>query len=469
MNTPNTKRAIEEKIIDDLVTNAFANNNNSPSLKHIGLIGLTTLGIGISTFVGLRYRTARSNEWLVRTGFGIEDMQIGKKFVRLPFQDIATITMTPKTCKFTINAMSIEKLEFNFPAVFTVSPRNSQESLKIYARYLVTQKSASLEDMIISIIEGETRALAANSPIEEIFSGRTEFKKAITESVQTHLDKFGLEILNANLERLEDSKDSNYFLNLSRKINSEAENLAITQVALNEKNGEIGRQTHEGEKRRKTAEIEAETKIYENQKKQEILKSLTELEKFEAEQKLITEIANIQSLNKANEYRLETEKDVEIRRGLMELEKKRAIDLTETTVKAETELKRAEGEANAQKVLADALLYSKLKEAESVRALYEAQASGLEKLIGTFGGNPEAYLKYKMLETGTYEKIAQTNAEAVRGLKPKINVWTHDPTKAFDPIQNLGKSIIPMMGVIESQTDYKFPDWMKKSNIDTCI
>lgn len=74
------------------------------------------------------------------------------------------------------------------------------------------------------MIEGETRILAANMSIEDIFKGRTEFKDKIVHTVEDELSKMGLTIYNANIKELQDSKDSKYFSYLSMKISVDAEN-----------------------------------------------------------------------------------------------------------------------------------------------------------------------------------------------------------------------------------------------------
>lgn len=429
---------------------------------------LPSVGIGIGLamlyFPICRYKTSRSHEWLVRTGLSINDMQIGKKFIRWPFQNIDHIDMTPKTYRFSITAMSKEKMEFNFPAAFTIGPQNKMESLKNYARYSIIQDEQQLSNMIISIIEGETRALAANLSIEEIFSGRSVFKNEIVTNVQTQLDKLGSEIFNANIEKLEDSANSNYFFSLSQKIKAEAENRAKVEVAEQTKIGDVGSKEREAETRQKISIIEAETTLVENHKEQEILKSKAALEKLKAEQELIIEYAKIESVNRAAISQMEYEKDVQIKRSLMEIEKQRATDLSFTQVQAEIKEKNAIGDANSQKILADANFYKMQKEADGIKAIYDAKAEGLLKIVNSFGGNHNAMLSYTMIDKNIYQELAKSNADAIRGLNPKITVWTHDASKAMDPIQNLGKSIIPMLDTIENQTGYKLPDWILSKN-----
>ncbi len=420
----------------------------------------TAVGIGLLGFAATRYRTSHSNQWLVRTGLGVSDMEIAKKFVHWPFQNIQIINMTPQSFKFAVNAMSREKMEFNFPAVFTIGPKNDPESLTKYARFLLVQSAEDTDALIRGIIEGETRTLSANLSIEDIFTGRSAFKTDIVSHVKSQLDQYGLEIYNANIEELKDSESSNYFRSLAQKIKAEAENKAKVEVAEQNKKGNIGSKEREAETRQRVAVVEAETALVENLRQQEILKSVADLEKTKAEQKLIMEQAKIRATQEAEMLHMQLLKDVEIRRQQMELEKQRAADLTRSTVASETLVKDAEGKAQSQRLLAEAALYQKQKEAEGVAAMYAAQATGMQRLVDSFGGDARALLSYTMLEKGVYEKLADANAAAIRGLNPKITVWTHNPTDGMSAIQALGKGLIPMLDTIQDQTGYKLPSWL---------
>lgn len=415
---------------------------------------------GILSFVALRYKTSHSNEWLVRTGIGVADMEISKKFIQWPFQNIQRINMAPQSFKFAVNAMSREKMEFNFPAVFTIGPKNDHESLTKYSRFLLAQKFSQTDELIRGIIEGETRSLSANLSIEDIFTGRSAFKNDIITNVKSQLDQYGLEIYNANIEELKDSDSSNYFRSLAQKIKAEAENKAKVEVAEQNKKGNIGSKEREAETRQRIAVVEAETTLVENNRQQEILKSQADLEKTKAEQDLIIRQAAIRSEQEAEALRMQLLKDVEVRRQQMELEKQRASDLTKSTVAAEIAAKDAEGKAAGQRILAEAALYQKQKEAEGIAAVYSAQAEGLQRLINSFGGDARALLSYTMLEKGIYEKLAEANAKAIKDMNPKITVWTHDPASSMSAIQNLGKGLIPMLDTIQDQTGYKLPSWI---------
>jgi flotillin len=104
--------------------------------------------------------------------------------------------------------MTVEKLQFSLPAVFTIGPDDNMEALKRYAMLLSGNadgtpalKKAKLnnptgrnhvQDIVKGIIEGETRVIVSGMTMEEIFKERQVFKEKIIGNVQTELDQFGL-------------------------------------------------------------------------------------------------------------------------------------------------------------------------------------------------------------------------------------------------------------------------------------
>ena len=288
--------------------------------EHMKLLRNAAIGasvLGTIGFLFTRYKTSRSNEWLVKTGLLVENMQIGKKFFQLPFQNIQKIEVTPSNYSLHINSMSKEKMEFQFPIVFTLGPKVDNESLTKYATFMLNLEDK--ESIIRGIIEGEARSTAAGLSIEDIFTARNDFKNSIIDHVQPQLDQYGIAIYNANIEELKDSETSNYFKSLALRIKAEAENKAKVQVAEQNKIGQIGSKEREAETRQRVASVEAETIIIENQKKQEMLKSEAELEKIKAEQDLITKSAQIKALNESEKIKMAMEKEVQALKLQMEV------------------------------------------------------------------------------------------------------------------------------------------------------
>jgi flotillin len=134
------------------------------------------------------YSIAEANEYLVITGGGIEDVRIVKKALIKPWQKCARISISPFDFSLNLQAMTMEKLQFALPAVFTIGPDNNLEALKKYALLLSGNPDGSsapsrggtitptrrhhVQDIVKGIIEGETRVIVSGMTMEEIFKER---------------------------------------------------------------------------------------------------------------------------------------------------------------------------------------------------------------------------------------------------------------------------------------------------------
>lgn len=88
--------------------------------------------------------------------------------------------------------MTVEKLQFSLPAVFTIGPDNNMDALRKFALLLSGNPEGynnkgpevinptrrnHVQDIVKGIIEGETRVIVSSMSMEEIFKGRQVFKK----------------------------------------------------------------------------------------------------------------------------------------------------------------------------------------------------------------------------------------------------------------------------------------------------
>lgn len=420
------------------------------TLLPLGLVG------GLSVIVARRYLVARPDQYLIRTGLFIKDIEVNKQAFLFPFQKYEFISMHPKSYTFELSSMSIEKLQFLLPGVFTIGPKDDIESLIKYVRLLAgmsdEHEENSLQSIILSIIEGETRSKSGAMTMEAIFNDRKDFKEKIIDNCQEELSKMGLFIYNANIKELQDGEGSNYFANMRQKILSETENKAKINIAEANKVGNIGAKERDAETRQKVAQLESETVLKENENKQSIEKSNALLSVVVSEAKQKTTIAEIEAVNNANKREAEMQDEVEQKRIAMETNKLRATNLSKANVDAE-----------AIRVIAEADLYSK-----------EQEANGMAKILEAFNGDSNAMMQYLMINRHIYEKLATTNADAIQGLKPKITVWnTGNETSGTDDytgvISNILKMLPPMLTTIHEQTGIKPSEniiSMKKSKIN---
>ena len=184
-------------------------------INNIILVSSSLLAGGL-LFATFRYKASNPNEYIAKTGFMVNNIEIFKKTVQWPLQQIHFIDLTPQGYSFILHSMSKEKMEFLLPCVFTIGPKDDLQYLQNYSKYLLFEDADKVTDIIKGMIEGETRVLAANMSIEDIFKNRTEFKNSIVTNVEEELKKLGLTVFNANIKELSDSAEgSKYFKFLS--------------------------------------------------------------------------------------------------------------------------------------------------------------------------------------------------------------------------------------------------------------
>ena len=73
--------------------------------------------------------------------------------------------------------------------------------------------------------------------------------------------------------------------------------------------------------------------------------------------------------------------------------------------------------------------YRQTKEAEAALIAKKKEAEGIQEIAAAYGtlaevmGGPAGLMQYLMIQSNTYEKLANANARAINGLQPKITVW----------------------------------------------
>ncbi|CAA6667030.1 unnamed protein product [Spirodela intermedia] len=458
------------------------------------------------------YRVARASEYLAITGFRVSDIKLAKKAWILPGQSCTVFDISPVNYTFEVQAMSAEKLPFLLPAVFTIGPRSDDmESLLKYAKLISPHDKLSNH--------GETRVLAASMTMEEIFKGTKSFKEEVFGKVQLELNQFGLLIYNANVKQLVDVRGHEYFSYLGQKTQQEAANQAKVDVAEARMKGEIGSKNREGQTLQYASKIDAETKVYSTQRQGEgakeeikvktdvkIFENKREAEVAEANAELAmkkagwtrqAQVAEVESAKAVAIREAELQMEVERRNALRQTEKLKAEKLSTAIVDYEMKVQEANWElyqkqkaaeatlyqqqkiaegrrAAAEAVFfsrqqeAEAELYAKKREAEGLAALADAQATYLKKLLESLGGNYAALRDYLMINAGLYQEVARVNADAVKGLQPKISVWTNGGEKgeggAMKEVAGLYKMLPPLLKTVEEQVGMLPPAWMGTLN-----
>ncbi|KAL9597813.1 MAG: hypothetical protein Q9219_004890 [cf. Caloplaca sp. 3 TL-2023] len=413
------------------------------------------------------YNISDANSYLVITGGGISDIKVVKKAWVWPWQKHSRISISPFDFEITLQAMTIEKLQFSLPAVFTTGPDDQ-----------ICEDLDQQDDIVKGIIEGETRVIVSGMTMEEIFKERQIFKGKVIENVQSDY--------NANVKELQDTAGSEYFTFLSRKAHEGASNQAKVDVAnammIAEKRGRT---------RQELSKIDAQTAVLETKRKSEKAEADNQLKTTQVKLDMELNLARIEADRNADAKDAQLRRDVEVQRAEAELERARATDLVHAKINREAAQQRADADFYAENKNADSHLYQQRQEAEAsyFRATKEAEATfiarnkeaeGITEMAKAYGalssvlGGPQGVLQYMMLQNNTYEKLANANAQAINGLQPKITVWntgnnacgsSGDDSTA--PIRNILQSLPPLLSTINEQTGIAPPSWLAQMSSET--
>lgn len=275
--------------------------------------------------------------------------------------------------------------------------------------------------------------------------------------------------------------------------------------------GNVGESKRKGEQEREIAKIHAETAVQKTERDIERATAEAHLETRKTELNRDVDIARIAATRKTEAQDEELKREVQIKRAAAEMERLRATDVVKATIaresqqqaadakayeieieaKADFEKQKQQTEAGVYKVKVDtdaaayktkqdaeawsyaavknaeANLQKNLKEAEGMMAMAEAYS----KMSQAFGG-PAGLLQYMMIEKGTYVELAKANAEAIRGLQPKISIWNtgaeagaeggpagNSNQSSVATMRNIYQMLPPLMTTINEQTGITLPEW----------
>ncbi|KAF2819811.1 hypothetical protein CC86DRAFT_398472 [Ophiobolus disseminans] len=414
------------------------------------------------------YHVAEPNSYLFVTGVGIEKVRIRKK-------EVSKISITSFDFSMGIQAMTIEKLQFALPAVFTIGPADSMEALEKYA-VLLTGESDDRPPAAASkgAITGETRSIVSTMTMEELFHERKVFRDKVIQSVQSELDQFGLCTYNANVKELQDTPGSEYFAFLSRKAHEGALNQAKVYVADARMRGEVGEAEKQGKTKQEVAKIHAATAMLETERKAEKATADAKLTNKEIEIGNELNIARINAKREAEARNAQLTTAVEQKRALMGLERLRATKVVQAKIQKESsqqnadaalyaQEKAAEGKKFSEKADAEAAAFRRLRDAEVDYAAKEREAEA--NFLVTTRQAEAAYFAQERDAQGltAMAKAYGELAHVLGGPHGLLNMWTtgaHADADATAPIRNLFQSLPPLLSTIHDQTGMQPPSWL---------
>lgn len=149
-----------------------------------------------------------------------------------PLETREFIEMQPINYKLNVSSMSKEKIKFTISCVFTIGPKNDDDSIERFERICpivqydkLIKKNSPISEMeeaaeyfgklekiingiiqvkqiINDIITVEIRVLTSSIPIDEIFSNVKKYKEILYKNIQCELAIFGLGLYNIDIKEI---------------------------------------------------------------------------------------------------------------------------------------------------------------------------------------------------------------------------------------------------------------------------
>lgn len=464
-----------------------------------------SVAAGILGFCAARYRVALPNQRIVRTGLGIQGMQISQKCIHWPFQQLRVLDLTPFTVKVRVAAMSKHRIEFDLPTVWTLAPdtrtlnqfnqakaQNVTDTtanvdspiskvsdvspLELYARRLMTMGTSERSQFFEQYIQGEARIIAGNMDLDDLASNRQRVQEELTNKLAADFERVGVVVLNGNIEDLHDKKsddgkeNNNYFFHRKQRALKEAESAAKVATSEAERIGNVGKAEADAKSKMDVARHNREGLVAENQQQEQEWISRAKLAEVQSDSERKIAIAKATQVAETERTTSELQKKVEEARLEQHVAKERAANLSTIQVEAESALARANGEANATVARAKAHLEAERLRAAGILAVLEAQASGLKSMVDAAGGDMSRLVAYLFTERKGQEELGKTFAQAVQDLKPNITVWSRGGNNNSD--DSAGQSVTNFLGMmphflktVEQQTGFQIlPQLFSKSD-----
>ncbi len=329
--------------------------------------------------------TKRKIGYRYRLGGGTFVLPFLETVYTLPME---VITLTVKTPEVLTKA----GVPIMAEATAQVKVNSSDHAIRLAAEQFLGLGKEGIRDVSLTILEGKMREVIGTMTVEEIYRGRQEFSKTVTQTTQEDFSRMGLTMMSFALK---DISDTQGYLDALGKpeivaakrdaviAEAETEKEAIIKSSQARKEGEVARLAAEALIAKAQWENEAkkaESQVLVNQRKAQADLSY-ELERSRISQELKKEESKVKFIEKEQAIKIE---ELEIARRQKELESSviKPSDARKYQLKAEAEaeeyriLSEAKGRSEATKLegFAEAEKSKQLGSAEAEAMLKKAQA-----------------------------------------------------------------------------------------------
>lgn len=161
----------------------------------------------------------------------------GGTFVWPVIQDFKMMSLTPHKIQPKVTGLSSQNIKVTIPVTLTTGIGTTDVLMQNAAARFLSANTQEMDNQIEDILIGETRAIMAKMPIEEINADRNKFLEEAKKQIELELNKVGFTIININIADIDDN--AHYMENLGKKAATQAQAQAEADIAEQEKQGKI--------------------------------------------------------------------------------------------------------------------------------------------------------------------------------------------------------------------------------------
>ena len=396
---------------------------------------VTPLIIGavvIIVFLMLSYVKAPPDEAYIITGLRKKKkILIGRAGFRVPFierVDRLSLRVMQVDVKTSEAVPTTEFINVNVDGVANIKISSKPELLERAAESLLGMKQIDLIRLAQQVLEGNMREIIGTVSITELVQKRQIVAESVRANIEPDMARLGIEIVNFNIQTFTDKVGTIENMGIDnveqiRKAAQIAKANAQRDITIAEANAKEEANRVRVETEQHIAEQDTALSI-----KQAELKTQAAVKQAEADasydiqqqiQRKAVEVASVEADIARREQETvlaerevavtERKLDAEIRKAAdaarYQAEQEAAAELSRRQRAAEAQRYEQEQQALAQKALADAEIYARLKEAEGIRAIGLAEAEAIEK---------KAEAQKRMGEASVLEMLLQAYPEIAR-------------------------------------------------------
>lgn len=350
-----------------------------------------------------------------------------------------------------------------------VKIKSDEDSIGRAAEQFLGTGKDGIRDVAGTILDGKMRAAIGTMTVEEIYRGRQEFAKRVTQSVESEFTQMGLSLISFSLKEISDTQG--YLDALGKPHIAAAKRDAAIAEAETEKEAVIksSQARKEGEVARLAADAliakaqwdneakKAESQVAVNQKKAQADYSY-ELERFRLNQEIKREESKVTLIEKEEAIKIE---DMEIKRRERELDASviKPADARKYQIKSEAEAEEFRIQAEA-KGKSEALKLEGFAEAEKIRHKGMAEAETLMKRAQAW----EKYNQAAILEMylKNLPELAKAVAEPLSKVDKIILIGGEKGTGATKITSQVAEILAQMPDVVESLTGVDLKKYFQK-------